>query len=549
MKALLLLFTSIYLTACSDLFEDDEDSEEKSYSGYFLDSGVEQLAYRSNSFTDSTLSTGGNGQFSYIPGEVTTFTFLGLNLGSVSPSPSKPVITPATLLNVEKSRDDMATFLADRANNSSAQTLTNMLVLLQSFDEDQNPENGIKLPTKFDDAELTDSQGSPLEYDNLLSDLNITRDATTFSSTALAKLNTIQGRDQSTLVSEADAIAHFLSTLEKLETATEYSGRWGMRSGSHGDLSAIYSFNADGSVLLEEYDNCPGNLWGSNEALLASNCTRVEINQTIVANGAGFELVNNDFTDTCLPLSINSHEALLACDFYGSGLGNETIRLQRAPTDFTEAPLTGTYTTIEAGSTSITNTTFTEEDNATNTGTDAGTDFNWAFTSDTVLALSDGITENFTFNGYIKGSWLVGTSDAAINTIFRSTDNITNANLLNFSGFFGVFDVDGNGQCEKVVIKDPNYSTSNANEFQFIEFDNAAGVSYSCDYPSDWYEQSLETDRKYTVSFNSSYMTIQGTPDRHCFLLGIDDYQIDTFYVACNNPGNTALNVEIWRGL
>lgn len=530
------------LTGCIDIGGDDDD-EAKEYSGYFIDSGVELLAYRSSSFNDPTTPTGGNGQFSYFPGESTTFTFLGLDLGTASPSPSQPVITPATLLGIDKNSAEMATFLSNRSTDSTAQTLTNMLVLLQSFDRDQDPENGIVLPTQFDDG------GADIEYDNLLSDLSLSTDASTFSAAALEKLNMIIGRQADTLISEAAAIEHFLDTLEKLEAAAEYVGRWGMRSGSSGDLGAIYTFNADGSVLLTEYEGCPSNLWGSTEALLIANCSVTEIAQTISVNGNGFELQHEDFTDTCLPLSINQHESVLACDFYGSGLGNEIIRLQRAPTDFTEAPLAGSYQTLEAGNSNITNTTFSKVENSTNTGSDSGTVFNWS-TTNTELSLSGGISESFTFKGYIKGNWILATGSTP-DIIFRSTDNITNANLLNQNGqFYGIFDADGNGTCQGVIRVDDNYS--HATQERLLRYENGLSVDYACDYPENWFDIPLESEEVTTelVTFSSSAVTIHGeTSDRRCYLLGLDDYEYDTFYVACDNPSKTGLDVEIWREL
>lgn len=529
------------LTGCIDLGGDDEESKE--YSGYFLDSGVEQLAYRSSSFNDPTTPTGGNGQFSYFPGESTTFTFLGLDLGTVSPSPTQPVITPATLLGIDKNSVEMATFLANRATDSTAQTITNMLVLLQSFDHDQDPENGIVLPTQFDDV------GLDIEYDDLLSDLNLSTDASTFSAAAIEKLNMIIGRQADTLISETAAIAHFIDTLEKLEAAAENAGRWGMRSGGSGDLGAIYTFNANGSVLLTEYEGCPDNLWGANEALLIANCSVTEIAQTIRHNGNGFELQHGDLTDTCLPLSIYQHESILACEFHGSGLGNEIIRLQRAPTDFTEAPLAGSYQTLEAGSSHTTTVTFTEIENGTNTGSDNESAFNWS-TTDSVLSLTNGITEDFTFQDYIKGSWILATGSTP-DVIFRSTDNITNANLLNQNGqFYGIFDVDGDGTCQGVIRVDDNYS--HATQERLLRYENGLSVDYACDYPENWFDISLESEDVTTelVTFSASSITILGeSTDRHCYLLGLDDYNHDTFYVACENLSKTGFNVEIWREL
>lgn len=549
MKSLNVIFISslALLTGCLDS-GDDESEQTVSY-GYVIDSGVEQLRYESSSFNDPTTPTEGLGQFKYIEGESTTFYFLGLNLGTATPSFNNSIVTPSSLLGINKNHAETETFLASRQSDTDAQTLTNMLVLLQSFDEDQDPSNGIKLPTQFDDISNIDG----IEYDNLLGNLDLTLNSTDFRADALTQLQKISGRESRQLTSEDDAIAHYLESLKSLEAITDYVGRWGMRSGAHGDLGAIYTFNSDGSVFLTEYDNCPSNLWGSTEALLLEYCTPVNIEQTFTTSGNGFELVSDNFTDTCLPISINSHEAVVTCNFYGSGLGNETVRLQRAPTDFSQAPLDGTYQLLDVGD--IIRFTSSNDDSNTgtgtsNTGNNPTENFAWSKT-DSSISISGDFSAQLNFEGYIKGSWLISDSASNIINVMRNSENINNANLLDFDGFYAVFDANPEspteGQCKEVRIKNINISPSN----QILHYANASGVDYQCDYPRDWFdEDGTQATKTSTISsFTANAMTISGAnQDLQCYLLGIDDYQLDTFYVACETSTGS-FDIEMWKPL
>lgn len=97
-------------------------------SGRFLDGPVQGLSYETatvkNGLTDA------DGRFSYRVGETVTFSIGGLVL---PPVPGADVITPLDLVDTRQLNDPK---------------VVNLLVLLQSLDEDGVPSNGIKIPSK-----------------------------------------------------------------------------------------------------------------------------------------------------------------------------------------------------------------------------------------------------------------------------------------------------------------------------------------------------------------------------------------------------------------
>ena len=551
MKALLPIFTlsSLFsLTACLDFGSDDDESGGTKYYGYFLDSGVTGLNYTPN---DGSNLTEGNGRFYYTPGTSTTFSILGLDLGSASLDSENPVVTPATLLGEgSRSRAQMETLLD--GDSATSQSIKNQLVLLQTLDFDQDPSNGISLPVPIDTG--TDFLPDP----NALSDLDLSLNSSAFSTALNTKLTQLQNDGvvfaSSSPISEEDAVNHFLDTLENLESLADYEGRWDMRSGSQGDVSAVYTFNSNLSIDLIEYDSCPSNLYGASEKTLKSHCTPVNISQTFSTNGTQLILENNNLSDTCLTLSANSHEIFASCEFQGSGLGSEIVRLQRAPLEFNDTALFSQYTELQAGSSTLTTFNF---NSSNNTGSYSSTDetgnITWSFIENgAALRFTtdfDDSTHQFNYLGHVKGSWLSNLGNSStVSNILRNTENSSNASLLKQSGFFGVFDITPGsateGQCKEVRFGD-----SNANQITFSTYANASGQSYACDYPSNWDELTPSKIETFVVS-SAHLESTASSDDRRCYLLGIDEYELSNLYVACEKSGNhSVFDIELWRGL
>lgn len=539
-KMLSIMLATYALSACLESSEDSDFPNPNPPNAFFIDSNVQGLNYASPSYSGVT---GVNGSFPYATGEITTFSLYGMTIGSASPTSNNPVVTPANLLGEARSAAEMQTLLEDRGTNNTAQAITNLLVLLQSFDDDGQAENGIYIRE-------ASSPFSEDDYRNHLQSLDL--NSTSFRNDAETLLQNHSQYTQRNLVAEADAIDHFINSLKNLETVTDYVGRWVMRSGSHGDVSAVYNFSDSSAVNLTEYENCPDNLWGSTEGLLKANCFAVNIEQNFSSNGASISFINADLTDTCVPLSINSHEAALACDFFGSGLGTEVIRLQRAPTNFSEAPLIGTYRDLNAGS-AVGSFTISDDTNGSyQPSGEASQAFNWTNTASELTvnptSSSDG-PATLVFKGFIKGSWLLSEDSTDVNVILNNTDNTINANLLKMDGFFGIFDAtptalesSGSGQCKGVArIVDDN------GIIKINSYDNASGNTYSCDYPRDWDSQ---TPASSNVQFSSNAMTILGnSEDLDCYLLGIDTSDLNSYYVVCEKPGAESFDIEIWKPL
>ncbi|MCX7981715.1 MAG: hypothetical protein N2572_02245 [Syntrophales bacterium] len=95
--------------------------------GIFVDAPVEGLDYTTTS--GITGRTDANGGFFYDPGDTVNFKIGNLNLGSAKGAAQ---ITPVDIISGATAND---------------QRVVNMLVLLQTLDEDGNPNNGIKINT------------------------------------------------------------------------------------------------------------------------------------------------------------------------------------------------------------------------------------------------------------------------------------------------------------------------------------------------------------------------------------------------------------------
>jgi hypothetical protein len=92
--------------------------------GRFIDAAVSGIRYAT---ATQSRFTSALGEFVYVPGETVTFSIGDLTLPPVA---AKSILTPLDLANTDDPSD---------------QRVVNMLVLLQSLDEDNNPSNGIKI--------------------------------------------------------------------------------------------------------------------------------------------------------------------------------------------------------------------------------------------------------------------------------------------------------------------------------------------------------------------------------------------------------------------
>ena len=122
-------------------------------------------------FSTATQSgiTDAAGTFRYVQGEAVTFSLGGTVLGG--PTQGAPVLTPEDLvqgLTMPTTSAEVAAYLADPSAAASGAFIRflNTLIVLQSFDDDANPDNGITIPSGI----LTLLNGVQLELDTDPSD-------------------------------------------------------------------------------------------------------------------------------------------------------------------------------------------------------------------------------------------------------------------------------------------------------------------------------------------------------------------------------------------
>jgi hypothetical protein len=188
--------------------------------GVFLDSAVSNLSYKTASQNGSTDS---QGKFSYIKGETVAFSIGTLNFPVVK---AAGVVTPMTL-----------------SGNSglSNQQVTNIAILLQSLDQNDNPDDGIIIP------EGAAAAASAIVLDVPTADF--------ISNAAVINMVASSGSDNTTLVSAEVALAHLKSTIE---SRTPYVRSWTNKSGS--SESHLILFPDNTFVYAENDDEAPNGL-------------------------------------------------------------------------------------------------------------------------------------------------------------------------------------------------------------------------------------------------------------------------------------------------
>ncbi|MCC2636309.1 MAG: adhesin [Moraxellaceae bacterium] len=186
--------------------------------------GVEYLTTRIDGTTNSA------GEFRYKPGDVIAFKLGNLVLGSTVGTGSTMTVTPIQLVD--------GIFAAESATTRE-NAVTNLLVLLQSLDEDSNPGNGLKIPAAVVTA---------LQNLTLANAINFKVAPATFAASAeLATLidavNDAGGN--AAAVTPANALAHFQN--EFLENLA------GSYYGNIGDSAVGIRIRNDGSYLMASF--------------------------------------------------------------------------------------------------------------------------------------------------------------------------------------------------------------------------------------------------------------------------------------------------------
>lgn len=166
-------------------------------SGRFIDSAVEGARFETATQSGSTDE---NGTFKYITGEAVSFFIGDILLGT---STGATLITP---LNFVPGSD---------TNNPQ---VINILRFVQSLDEDNNPDNGIRLP----DTVTTQAIGQ---------DLDFSLSTAEFENAANALLTQLTSGSVNMLITTSSAQAHFIASLNvnnnRMITGDPFCDDWG----------------------------------------------------------------------------------------------------------------------------------------------------------------------------------------------------------------------------------------------------------------------------------------------------------------------------------
>ncbi|MDX1796331.1 MAG: hypothetical protein R3219_06335 [Hydrogenovibrio sp.] len=225
-RAMFIVTGIVSLTACNTGGTSGSTS-----TGTFVDSAVAGVSYKTDTHSGKTDA---NGQYHYEPGETVTFSIGGVTLPSVT---AKSVVTPF----------DMA------SSSSDTKTPLNIGLLLQSYDKDGDPSNGI---------EITDAVEKELENVTLGKAELSSYDTNTFKSMFTGSLAPSSWKTDS-------EVEHHL------ENADGIVGSWILKSASASGLVYLRITTGGQYLLLSDQTGT------SNDVLQAGTYTVDRTNETI----------------------------------------------------------------------------------------------------------------------------------------------------------------------------------------------------------------------------------------------------------------------------
>ncbi|WP_086479064.1 hypothetical protein [Oceanospirillum sanctuarii] len=518
---LILIISLALLSACGSESSDDgsqTSSNSASSKAYFIDSGVGGLDYKSASFSGKTDKTGA---FKYSAGESTTFSYQGIQLGSVKPSDSQSFFTPLNLFNTED------------VNN---QAVKNTLVLLQTMDSDQNPSNGITLRED--------------QFDGL-STLDLT--STDFQSSLDQTLpNSIS------LISETDALAHFEETLSLLKATPAVSGSWYMRDTKNGDLSAIYTFSDTGSLQITEFDNCPGSYWASSESSAKQNCSTSDLTLSWSISERKLQMNNSSVKDVCHLIAVSPFTIEANCNFSGSGLGDELIRFERKFSILSSPLIATSYREVESGSLSFSlltlkqdltgNYVYYNDSGVAQTGAGDQGSFNWSLSGAQISYTgtdnsSSSFSGTYTFESQLKGALKTtanadGTTSKV--TLLPDFDSDLAKNFIQQT-VYGIYDADS-GLCKHIYVIDGTK----------LRKESSASGSTICQYQSPiTLPQTGEEGLFIFNNQNGAFLLEQNSTREVCWPISFASLSDNNGYLtlSCSTNSSDSFNFQIWRPL
>jgi len=257
--------------------------------GTFVDSPVEGLKY--DTPTQSGL-TNELGEFSYLEGESVTFYLGGTQLGVTQGADQ---VTPFSLygINALTTEFEISEALIGDTVNSFDRAL-NTATLLQTFDIDGNPENGINLGSNDENLK---SVSIPL----------LVKASTFENQTALADAKILAGISQTR--SFGDATKHLYDSLN-IEIKSSLTARFTSSQNDKQLSSVSFEYNSDGQVTSENTDS--------------NNDGEIDINKTFTYdNNGNLSQVTNSASNTVESLSYDTDNNLLS-RFIDSQQGSDT---------------------------------------------------------------------------------------------------------------------------------------------------------------------------------------------------------------------------------
>ncbi len=216
-KSLMLSACALALASCGGGGSDTSASAASAgaSSGILTDSPVGGVQYTTSGGYSGTTSA--SGQYNYNPGETVTFKIGAITLGTVT---ATGTITPLQLAGT---------------GANSGNITTNLLVLLQSLDADNDPSNGITINAATQAA--ANSAGA----------LDLTQAPAQFASTGNAALTSVlsgAGLPRTAPVDPAAALAHFKEQFFK-----QLAGTW---TGTSEETVSVFRFDAAGKYIMGE---------------------------------------------------------------------------------------------------------------------------------------------------------------------------------------------------------------------------------------------------------------------------------------------------------
>ena len=241
--------------------------------GVFVDSAIENIYYETKTQKGYTNALG---EFKYAVGETVTFSIGSIKLPTVTAGAK---ITPL----------DLAQSSGNPSGSIPADTFANLLVLLQSLDEDQDPKNGIKLTDES--KSLSSASLSIFVSPSVFSNSNEIK-----TLIAAAKVKDQTGVFATAPVSLESARAHFTVANPSTKAIAIATASGKAVVGNTVTLNGTASYDVNGLVLSSyrwtvtgspPYSNATINNPTSSSASLAINVAGDYVIQLSVTNASG----------------------------------------------------------------------------------------------------------------------------------------------------------------------------------------------------------------------------------------------------------------------